>query len=209
MRLTPLAGSGKTFLTSKVTDHVQSLLKTSSDEGFAFFYCNQNEKERREPLSVLRSYVRQLSTATRYPEDMRKKLRDLWLETREKGSDLSFAMCREQLLESVNLYPKTTLVLDALDECEPDSRGRLVDTIEFLLSKSERPLKVFISSRPDRDIRRRFINKPNLEIEARHNEADIRKFVDEEIKRHDGWGDMCPSLQEDIVKVLLDRSQGM
>ncbi|KAK3933812.1 hypothetical protein QBC46DRAFT_326021 [Diplogelasinospora grovesii] len=202
-------GAGKTFLTSKVIDHVQSLLKTSNNEGFAFFYCNRNEEERRKPDSILRSYVRQLSTAARHPGDMRKRLRDLCRETREKGSDLDVDTCKEQLLESVNLYPKTTLVLDALDECEPDSRGRLVDTIEFLLARSERPLKVFISSRPDTDIRYQFKSRPNIEVQATDNQADIKKFVNEEIAKHRRWGEMSPPLQEEIVRVLLDRSQGM
>lgn len=126
-----------------------------------------------------------------------------------KGSGLSFDICRDQLLESTNLYEKTILVLDALDECEPDSRSRLIETIEFLLSHSERPIKVFISSRPDRDIRRRFINTPNIEIQARHNEADIQRFVDEEIVKHGNWSDMSLLLKEDIMKCILERSEGM
>lgn len=109
----------------------------------------------------------------------------------------------------MNLYPTTILVLDALDECEPGSRHKLVGVIKLLLSKSERPLKVFISSRPDQDIRSHFLSEPNIEIQARHNEKDIRKFVDTEIVNHEGWRDMPPSLQEDVVRTLLDRSQGM
>ncbi|RYP41559.1 hypothetical protein DL768_010475 [Monosporascus sp. mg162] len=203
------AGAGKTFLTSKVIDHVQSLLKSSRNEdGFAFFYCNRNEEERRKPLMVLRSYVRQLSTTAKYPEEMRK-LQELWSEKRLRGSDLGLEDCREQLFELVNLYPRTTLVLDALDECEPDSRGELVRTVEILLSKSRRPLKVFVSSRPDRDIRNRFLDRPNIEIQATHNENDIRKFVNEEIIKHGAWKDISPPLKDEIIMVLLARSQGM
>ncbi|RYP31190.1 hypothetical protein DL766_004498 [Monosporascus sp. MC13-8B] len=194
-------GAGKTFLTSKVIDHVQSLLKSSrNEEGLAFFYCNRNEEERRKPLTVLRSYVRQLSTTAKYPEKMRKKLQELWSEKRLKGSDLDLEDCREQLLESVNLYPRTTLVLDALDECEPDSRGELVKTVDILLSKSRRPLKVFISSRPDRDIRKRFLDRPNIEIYATHNEKDIQKFVHEEIIKHGAWKDISPLLKDEIIR---------
>ncbi len=119
------------------------------------------------------------------------------------------AACRDQLLDSVNLYQRTTIVLDALDECDPGSRRELVDTIEFLLRKSDKPLKVFISSRPDRDIRNRFLEKPNIDIQARHNESDIRKFVNEEIVKHDGWVDMPLPLREDIIRVLLEKSDGM
>ncbi|OCL11473.1 hypothetical protein AOQ84DRAFT_386815, partial [Glonium stellatum] len=204
------AGTGKTFLTSKVIDHVQDSLQSSPNhEGFAYFYCNRNEEERREPLSVLRSYVRQLSTATRNPGDIRKRLRDLCRDARLKGSVLSLGMCKQQLLESVNLYQKTTLVLDALDECEPHSRRELIETIEFVLSRSERPLKVFISSRPDGDIRDRFLSRPNVEIQATHNQGDIEKFVSQEIVKHRRWKKISLSLQERIVKTLLDRSDGM
>jgi hypothetical protein len=77
---------------------------------------------------------------------MRKKLRALWRETTLRGSDFGFEACREQLLESVNLYLRTTLVLDALDECDPGSRDRPVETIELLLSSFKSSLRVFISS---------------------------------------------------------------
>jgi Cdc6-like AAA superfamily ATPase len=211
VRLTSLAGTGKTFLTSKIVDHTQSLLKASPNhEGFAFFYCNRNEKERRDPLSVLQSYVRQLSTPARNPEDIRAKLRTLYDQTRlDGGSDLSFDVCKEQLLESVNLYPKTTLVLDALDECELSSRGKLINAVEFLLSKSKNILKVFISSRPDGDIRACFASRPNIEIQATDNQSDIEKFVNEEIDKPRQYGKISASLRKDIVQTLLDRSSVM
>jgi hypothetical protein len=184
-RLTSLAGAGKTFLVSKVIDYVRGVLGASRNhEGFAFFYCNRGEENRRDPLAVLRSFVRQLSTAAACPGGMRGKLRSLCSELRLKGSELTFEECREQLLESVNLYPKTTLVLDALDEFEPRSRRRLIDAMEHLLQRSERPLKVFISSRPDGDIRDRFLSRPNIEIQAIDNQDDIAKFVNGKIVKH-------------------------
>ncbi len=193
-----------------VTDHVRCLLDSSPNhEGFAFFYCNRNEEERRKPLSVLRSYVRQLSTAVRNPGHMRKQLQDLCRDAKLKGSDLGFELCKQQLLELMNCYPKTILVLDALDECEPESRWRLVEMIEDLMSKSNRLLKVFISSRPDGDIRELFTSRPNIEIQATDNQEDIEKFVNGEIVRHHRWNKISPSLWEEIVRTLLRRSSGM
>jgi ankyrin repeat domain-containing protein 50 len=208
--LIALAGAGKTFLASKVIDHIQSRLGSSlNQEGFAFFYCNRNEDERRRPLSVLQSYIRQLSIAAGHPGEMHKKLRALWREKTLRGSDLGFDACREQLLESVNLYPKTTLILDALDECDPGSRDRLVETIEFLLSSAKSSLRVFISSRPDADIRDRFISRPNIEIQATDNHEDIKKFVNEEIVKHRRWNKISTQLREQMVHTLLARSEGM
>lgn len=112
-------------------------------------------------------------------------------------------MWKKQLLESVNLYPKTTLVLDALDECE--DCGDLIDMIEELLSKSERPLKIFISSRDDTYIRERFKSLRNIEIQAADNQDDVKKFLDEKVKR-DGWSE---SVLKKIKETLLERSEGM
>lgn len=205
-----VAGTGKTILTSRIVDRVQDILKCSpNDEGFAFFYCDRNEEVRRQPVSVLQSYIRQLSTTARNPEHIQIQLQNIYKMARDQGSVLSLSACKQQLLDSLNLYPKTTLVLDALDECDPASRSQFMETMELLLSKSKGLLKVFISSRPDRDIQRRFLNGPNVEIQASHNEGDIRKFVSEEVIKHEDWEEMSPSLQENIVKVLLDRSDGM
>ncbi|KAI3323881.1 hypothetical protein HD806DRAFT_544007 [Xylariaceae sp. AK1471] len=203
-------GAGKTFLTSKVIDYSQALIENSSNqEGFAFFYCDRNEEQRRRPLSILQSYVRQLSTTVKNPGCMRKQLQDLCHKVRLGGSDLGLDHCRERLLESVNLYSQTTLVLDALDECELDSREKILETIEGLIARSTKPLKVFISSRPNQDIRKRFIYKQSIEIQATNNNEDIRKFVEEEIIKHKNWGTMSLGLRDEIIEVLYTHSQGM
>jgi hypothetical protein len=140
---------------------------------------------------------------------MCKKLRALWRETTLRALDFGFEACREQLLESVNLYPRTTLVLDALDECDPGSRNRLVEMIKLLLSSSKSLLRVFISSRPNADIRDRFISRPNIEIQATNNQEDIKKFVNEEIIKHRRWNKISAQLREDVVETLLAQSEGM
>lgn len=119
------------------------------------------------PLSVLRSLVRQVSTATRNPGAIRETVQDLYHRMRLKGAELTYDTCRRQLLEAVNLYERTTLVLDALDECNPQSGSRIAETTKFLLSNSQKPVKVFVSSRPDRDIRKAFRNFANIEILAK------------------------------------------
>ncbi|KAH8653732.1 ankyrin repeat-containing domain protein [Xylariales sp. PMI_506] len=205
-----LPGTGKTFLTSKVIDHVQNQLANSQmPEGFAFFYCNRNEEIRREPLSVLQSYVRQLASAMNHPGQIRKRLRDVCNEKKAKGSLLSFQTCKEELVDCINLYSRTTLVLDALDECEPRSRSKLIAMLEDLLSQSRKTLRVFISSRPERDIRKCFMTYPTIEIEATDNEEDIRKFVDGEVAKHGDWDEMSPALKKEIAESLYRSSDGM
>jgi hypothetical protein len=89
-------------------------------------------------------------------------------------------------------------------------RWQLVKALGDLLANSERPLKIFISSRPDGDIRRYFTGKPNIEIDATDNQVDIEKFINEEIDRPRPWGDpISQSLRRDVINILVDGSQGM
>ena len=209
MLLTALAGTGKPFLTSKVINHVQSSYENSlEDGGFAYFYCNRNDPKRRNALTVLRGYVRQLSTTVKAPQGAREGLRDVYRKRKLNGPGLDWDECMQQLLEAVNLYPQTTLVLDALDECPESVRVRLVKAMVSLLSKSK-TLKVFISSRPARDIRDQLLGTQRIEIQAVNNLEDIKKYVDEQIVQHGNWGNMCLQLQTDIVETLLKRSEGM
>ncbi|KAJ5912527.1 hypothetical protein N7504_001410 [Penicillium tannophilum] len=203
-------GTGKTFLTSMVIDHAMDYLEHSQDNaGFAYFYCNRNEGSRRDPLCVLQSYVRQLSTAVGRPGHMRKSLQVASDEASRQASHFGIKDCESQLLESVNGYSQTIFILDALDECEPGSRYQLIQAIGDLISKSDSFVKVFISSRPDIDIKNAFENRSSIEILAMDNECDIEKFVNEEIEKPRQWGQISPQLQKDIVEAILDGSRGM
>jgi ankyrin repeat domain-containing protein 50 len=190
---------------------MQSFLESSpNQEGFAFFYCNRTGEGSQRLHHILRSFVRQLSTTVRNPGQIRKRLRNVFDEARENGSGLSLDVCKEQLLESVNLYQKTTLVLDALDICERNTVLGLFRVIDDLLAKSERPLKVFISSRPNYEIRAHFASQPKIEIRAIDNESDIKIFVKNELnKPRRNWGKISTSLKNDIERVILQHSNGM
>jgi hypothetical protein len=205
-----IAGAGKTYLTSRVIDEIQDVLKSNPNhEGLAFFYCNRNETERQEPLSVLRSFVRQLSTIAHDEDSMQKNLRQLHIQTRLKASELSMDICKGLLLEFINLYPKTTLILDALDECDKRKRGVLIEIFDYFLNHASRPVKIFISSRPDGDIKERFKSRANIEIQATDNHDDIATFVESEITKHRRWKKISPELQAEIVETLQEHSQGM
>jgi len=204
------AGTGKTFLTSQVIDNIQSALKSQSNqEGFAFFYCNRNEAERREPLSVLRAFLRQLSTAASDNHSIQKQLRVYYNETRLKASEPTMEDCKKLLLEFINVYPRTTLVLDALDECERGKRLELVEILDNLLAEASNPLKIFISSRPDGDIKEKSKSRDNIEINANDNNKDISSFIKSEIVKHRRWGKMHLDLQTQIINTLQQKSQGM
>ncbi|PGH14627.1 hypothetical protein AJ79_02962 [Helicocarpus griseus UAMH5409] len=203
-------GTGKTFLTSRAIDEIRRTLKVHPNhEGFAFFYCNRNEFERRQPLPILRSFVRQLSSTMNNQHSIQKRVRDYYIQGRQEASELTITKCRELLHEFITIYSKTTLVLDALDECEQASRSVLIEVFVHLLSQATRPVKIFISSGPEIDIRDRFEHHCNIGIRATDNHDDISSFVKSESTRHPRWNNMSPELRDGIIETIQQQSQGM
>ncbi|KAI0903434.1 hypothetical protein F4823DRAFT_568697 [Ustulina deusta] len=181
-------GSGKTYLTSRIIEQTEVTLRgKANDESFAFFYCNRNEENRRNALDILRSYVRQLSTTSHRSDFIYSQLEQLFDDSRLRGSD-------------------------ALDECSPGERTSLLDFFDSIPSKCSHPVRIFISSRPEGDIRQRLIHLSNIEIQATDNEDDIAKFVMQSIDKNGRWREALQknqSLKDEIMRTLLAKSNGM
>ena len=108
-------------------------------------------------------------------------------EKKGQGFDsqgLHIDKARELITALAEYYPVTTIIIDALDECDPEEREMLLDAIESLLQDSSLGLlKVFLSSRDDQDIACQLRDYPNLELVSSRNSADIEAFVREETDR--------------------------
>ncbi|KAI8715924.1 hypothetical protein NCS52_01101400 [Fusarium sp. LHS14.1] len=207
------AGSGKTFITSRVIDLVANNLESKlNHEGFAFFYCNRTEPARRQALSVLCSFIRQLSSPKCMSSHLHPKLRQLYIDSQLRGAGWTLDLCKQYLVDLFNFYPHTTVILDALDECEVEERRLLLNIFDWATKSSSQPVKIFVSSRPEADIRQQLISLPNLEISAKNNNDDIAKFIKESADSPGPWSlalEKNKALKEEIVQTLIGKSDGM
>ena len=109
--------------------------------------------------------------------------------------------------------PVTTIVIDALDECNPESRPDLFTALEDIVRQAPGLVKLFVSSRNDQDLVCHLKNCSNLEIDAIQNQADIARFIDwkvNQVARAELLLGKAPSeLLNKIKMVLLDGAQGM
>ncbi|KAJ5104243.1 NACHT nucleoside triphosphatase [Penicillium argentinense] len=201
-------GTGKTYLTSTVVDWVRDQPSKGNDEGFAFFYCGKDEKHT-QPLTILQSFVRQLSTTRNNPASMQAKLQQACKEAREEGSNFRFRQCKDQILASLDIYQRTTLIIDALDECDPDTRYDLIETLQLFMAESKRVVRIFISSRPDPSIENWLESSPNVGIRADDNQGDIEKFLHSKMNRLARINTSLRDLKAEIIAKLLERCQGM
>jgi len=209
-----IAGAGKTKLASTIVDEMlRTLTSQPNDEALAYFYCDRNQSDRQDPLLILRSFVRQLST-TRTGDAIQPTLAQLYHQKKLTGfasGALDMKESVDLLSQYVNTYPQTTLILDALDECDHRTRKRLIIALDDIIKCATKPIKVFISSRPDEDIKHRFETESNVGIQATDNQNDIAKFVaagleaDDKSRRRE----LSKELKKDIINTLLHKSQGM
>lgn len=199
---------------SRVIDDLRKTFKEyHNDESMAFFYCDRNQSQHRDPVSIVRSLIRQLSTS---PADgsIQTLIVQLYKQREQSGfarGELGMEECESILLQLVNIYPQVTIILDALDECARDTRIWLIKLFDVLVEKSVNPVKILIASRPDDDIKDRFREGPNLEIRATDNQDDIAKFVTDAMdKSPSHWRKkISMDMKAVIVETLVDKSQGM
>lgn len=198
-----------------MVDFLLAQLEADNDEGFAYFYCNRNETERQDPDTIFRAILKQLSylkTGVLHAAVV-EHYNTAKLEGFSSG-DLGIHESADLILQLLNIYPKTTIIIDALDECDPKLREDLFEALERILTLAPNLVKIFVSSRDDADITHRYAELPNLYIEANDNADDINRFVQSQIseciqKRKLLNGKVSSELKELICTTLSNDANGM
>ena len=180
-------GAGKSTLVSIVVEDAIRRSEVGRGPPPVYFYCSRDaaEPQRSDAAAILSSIVRQLSCA-----EPGLPLLPPVVETYEKKGQgfnsrgLQIDDSCDIIKKLIEYYPVTTIIIDALDECNSEEREKLLDAVEGLLKDSSFGLlKVFLSSRDDQDIVCTLRDYPNVDVVASRNSADIEAFVREETNR--------------------------
>lgn len=210
------AGAGKTKLSSKVIDNAKAHLNRSrKKEAMVYFYCDRNRSDHRDPASIIRSFIRQLSADTDTKEDVCKIVDEHWRSEKLKGfpsKELAFDNCKKFLPMLVAAHAKTIMVLDGLDECDRESRHDLISLLKNLADDPSCLVKIFISSREDRDLFQNFISRTHLRVQANDNGDDIKTYVLAHLQNtSNSWfrEKLPQELKASILRTFSDKSDGM
>jgi hypothetical protein len=102
------------------------------------------------------------------------------------------------------------VVIDALDECI-DKRGQIIwNDLLTKLKNSVSNLRLLYTSRHIDDIAGILAGSTRIEIRA--SEADIRAYVQEQVKSKYLLSEFCrqdSNLQNDILQVVVSKAEGM
>jgi hypothetical protein len=190
---------------------------TVGEQGaLVYFYCKRDEPDRQDPTKIMQSLVRQLSV--QLPEHgVPKPVSDEY-EKREKNAfssrHLSFQECQKLIISLLNIYPQTTIAIDALDEIDRKSRKPFLKALSTIAQESKSLVKIFVSSRDDDDIILELEAVPNLYVDATDNAGDIEHFIRREINSSIDnrillRGKVDDRLKWQIISALVEKADGM
>lgn len=138
-----------------------------------------------------------------------------WQERLSEGSEhrLDLEECVDVILELTKERP-AIIIIDALDECQRETRSTLLEGLDRITQEAEHLVKVFVSSRRDSDIQNHFRKTPKLEIAARDNSQDIENYINSELDKKITAGKLLngqPSkeLVAEVKAKLVERAEGM
>jgi len=183
----------------------------------AYFYCNRAEENRRKPESILNTLIQQLVQTESDGDKLLKLIVDIYQDREKKGqksSRLTSDESQELLVQLTDIYPQTTICIDALDEVENGIRVQLLKSLKHVVERSKNLVKIFATTRMDTDIILQFEMFPRIELQPDDNVGDINQFVKAEIEKaieekqllH---GVVPSELKVEICNALCERSKGM
>ena len=185
----------------------------------AYFYCSRDaaEPERADPDCVVRSLLGQICSS-------KAGINELVLaEFRERRENAKIAECDlvkltiEECMGYITKLPQSEpavfVVIDAIDECDPASRYKLLSALETI-NKSPSCIKVAVSSRDDGDLVRWQKEHSARLISANENQKDIKRFIDLKVssaisERRLLYGEVSDSLKMSIISKLYEKAERM
>ncbi|KAK2603132.1 hypothetical protein N8I77_009612 [Diaporthe amygdali] len=203
-----IPGAGKTKLSSKVVDYIDTALrldKARDREALVYFYCDRNRADHRDPLSTDRGDTHVICQI----------VEEQWRLQRRKGfpsNELPLHECKKILPQLIAAHTRTTMVVDGLDECDKDSRHELIRILNNIVESPNCLIKIFISSREDRDLAENYETHPHLQVQAYDNDYDIRSYVLAQLANtpNSWFREKLPlSLKNTILQTFSRKSDGM
>ncbi|KAL6794836.1 hypothetical protein GGI42DRAFT_363259 [Trichoderma sp. SZMC 28013] len=216
-----IPGCGKTKLAYKI---IQKLLQDNTvspnPAPVAYFYCARNpaEANRSSPDEVFRSILKQLSINGQgeIKDIIVKEFKARDKESELYGTDILALNPSDTQDMMSRLFERdpATIVIDALDECDPAQRHKLLSALGDILSRSPSVIKIMVTSRDDGDICCHLSSSPNIYIRADDNRQDVERFIDYTLSQALAnkrllHGKMPDDLVQDVSTTLKDKAQGM
>lgn len=175
-----IPGSGKSMLSSVVINHL--IPKLRQEESIIYFFCKENDEERNNPLSILRTFVFQLLKHQVHKDKLIPVVYKAYDESGTPSADSTHKLWA-LLKKILDMLPSPIYcIIDGLDECDnkDDEMTRFVTQLTECSISRSMVLKVFTTSRLNESYMTETTLKEHWSlfvIEEENVKRDINAFI--------------------------------
>jgi hypothetical protein len=198
-------GTGKTIATTHLINHLMNT--GSTDNLLGYFYYDASSMESLTPDTFFGAIVRQFCASQ---DDIPSEIIDEFkMASARAGTPKAATLTRLQsfLLMLVRKHTSATIVIDGLDESP--HYPAVCDFLTNTVTAGDIPLKVFIASRPEVDIRRRLEGFLELAMPETAIDRDISTYIKKRLDTEPRLRRMSTSTKMFVEKTLASESLGM
>ncbi|KAH0839209.1 ankyrin repeat protein [Fonsecaea pedrosoi] len=199
------AGCGKTVATTFLIHHL--LERQPVDSLLAYFYYDASTIESLTPQTFFGAIVKQFcSNISPLPSEIMDAYRraSSRLGTPSQPSLLELKSFLQLLLQTTD---SATVVIDGLDESSDYSA--VCDFLTSMVRGEKHALRVFISSRPEVDLRRSLAGFRDISVQEEAIEQDISVYIKMRIHNDPRLGRMRDDMKDFVEATLRTDSNGM
>ena len=206
---------------SVVLDHVTKYETDEEKTCVIFAYYSYRYPDRDLPANLVSSWIKQLCLKR---ESLPKDIQDFFRKAYSNAKTPNLDDLMPRFFSLLGLYNKVFIVIDALDECRattteatpgrPKYRREVLNLLQQLVSTTsfKANTKLFITSRPETDIKDTIKSYPVIKVDVDQVNPDIRKFLRDELAlriQDNRLKTRDPGLKEEILEIIARKAKGM
>ena len=172
MILTAGPGVGKSVLSAKICE-----LYEGSSQLAACHFCDFRTSDYRDPYRILQSLASQMCESI---DGFREKLTEVYSrEHSQESIPDAFRVFLNDPLHALDRSEPMLIVVDALDESKTANKSEILELISEEFSRLPKWIKIFITSRPELQVRKTLDALNPLEIlpDDDNQRSDLRRFL--------------------------------
>ncbi|EOO03308.1 putative wd-repeat protein [Phaeoacremonium minimum UCRPA7] len=210
------AGTGKTMLMMGILRELELRAKRSGDTTTSYFFIQATDAKLSNATTILRGLVWLLLDQRRslisHIRDKYKTAGKVLFEDKNAFFALSSAL--KSILDD-ETTPRIVLAVDALDECDEQSKPGLPDLVDLLaeVSRGSSRVKILLSSRRGRaalDTKLNSLEEPkrvSLELDAALLTEPVNAYINHKVSElgQKGYG---LDIQSSVVEILRNKANG-
>ena len=166
------------------------------DLAVAWLYCDYLAHQEKSATAMLGAILKQLVSKGEMPEDVRQAFRKPFSNRGLRSLDIV-----RMLKTTIALFPSVYIFIDALDECTPESRQELLESLQDVIRESPSARMLFTGRcHVQGEVKEYFAEATVIPVSP--TDDDIRVYLGVRLGRDTEPDAMDDDLRNDIMRMI-------